>query len=147
MISYCGLNCNACSFRVAIEDKDARHLQPMPSKYDGAKGMDVNAEEPCPGCQFDNTCGDCAIKDCIVEKNVTRQTPLLHCGECESFPCTLIENFANDGIPHHSAAIRNLHRIQEIGLTAFIDEENTVRQCPTCGKRLSWYLCDCPDCV
>ncbi len=140
-VAYCGINCDACRLRVAVLENDVRHLP-----LDMAEGMDLNTSTACEGCRENNGCGACSIMDCLFERNSKRIKPLLHCGECECFPCALIIKFESDGVYHHKEAIENLYRIREIGMDAFLIEQDIKWKCPTCGKRLSWYLRTCPDC-
>jgi hypothetical protein len=37
LIAYCGLYCGACSFQVAYETEDRKHIDSMPSRYDKYK--------------------------------------------------------------------------------------------------------------
>ncbi len=141
-IAFCALNCDACRIRVAVLDQDSRHLT-----AEVALRTNLSAMTTCGGCRDGIGCGVCAIRDCIYEKNQERINPLLHCGECENFPCAHIENFANDDKPHHKEGIENLYRICEIGMSAFLEEERVKWHCSSCGKRLSWYMRDCPDCM
>lgn len=145
-IAYCGLNCDACSFKVSCEDKDSRHLQFLPKKYENCKSADVTAITPCPGCKHDRTCGDCPLKDCITAKNRSREVSLHNCSGCEEFPCALLLSFAHDGIPHHLDAVKNLESIRANGMQAFLERERSKWFCPKCRKKLSWYLAACPDC-
>lgn len=145
-IAYCGINCNACSFRVSCQDKDTRHLQPMPEKYEASKSADVASIAPCPGCKFENDCGDCRIKACITAKNRAGSAHFDHCSDCGEFPCELILSFSDDGIPHHLDARKNLEYIRENGMQSFLEREHAKWICPDCGKKLSWYLTTCPDC-
>ncbi len=145
-IANCGLNCNACSFRIACVDKDSRHLQPMPNKYESSKSADITKISPCPGCKLDSDCGDCKIKDCITEKNNNSDSMLHNCSECTQFPCNLFKDFSDDGIPHHFEALKNLEYIKANGINDFIEREQAKWTCDKCHKKLSWYLTACPDC-
>lgn len=145
LLACCGINCEACSFKLAREDNDARHLQPMPSEYDDSKSANVSEITPCPGCKGDSECGDCKIKDCFMEKAKTN-TDWISCADCDDFCCETLIEFAHDGIPHHFDAIENLKFIKEQGLYKFANEQDKKFICKSCGKKLSWYLTVCPDC-
>lgn len=136
LIAYCGLYCGACSFKVAYDDNDVRHLEVMPAKYDRYKTEEL---EFCPGCRLENQCGDCKIRDCAISKN------LEHCGVCTDFPCELIQNFNDDGIPHHGACISNLKNLQELGSDLWLKEQAEKWVCE-CGAKLSVYLTECLRC-
>ena len=64
--SRCGINCSKCEYK---ETK-------------GCKGC-VNIDKPFWG-------ENCPVKSCCESK------ALLHCGECEAFPCALLNSFAYD---------------------------------------------------
>ncbi len=53
---------------------------------------DYKEQMNCKGCiNIENPFwGECPIKKCCVDKNHN------FCGECESFPCELLNNFAYD---------------------------------------------------
>ena len=149
MIACCGIFCDACSFRVPCLDRDRRHLLPMPEKYREAKTAPVETGEipPCPGCgkEEDGECGPCDIKTCFTEKaeqNPSWQT----CADCAQFPCRILGDFESDGIPHHRQGVETLRAIRRQGWEFVRRELEKRYTCPACGKRLSWYMTDCPDC-
>jgi len=137
LIAYCGLYCGACSFRVAFEEKNRKHVTAMPMKYDYLKNAPL---EHCAGCRMDNRCGDCEIKDCAVERN------LEYCSLCNDFPCDKLNRFNNDGIPHHAESIGNLNLLKQMGTEKWADLQNEHWKCK-CGERFSWYLTECMKCL
>lgn len=134
LIACCGLYCGACSFRVAFEEDDRKHLARMPSKYDKYKDAPMDR---CEGCRA----GECGhgFTACAASRGVE------HCGRCELFPCSRLEEFARDGIPHHAGAIGNLKRIRRVGEQQWLAEQAAAWRC-SCGARLSWYLRTCDRC-
>jgi hypothetical protein len=137
LLAYCGLYCGACSFRVAFEEKDHKHLQDMPSKYEEYKDAELQF---CPGCRLDAQSGGCKIRDCAVSKDIP------HCGDCDEFPCELLIEFNNDGIPHHSDAINNLRKLRNQGEEVWLIYQAKRWECE-CGAKLSWYLKKCTKCL
>lgn len=138
LISYCGLYCGACSFRVACQDSERKHLAAMPAKYDKFKNEPLG--EPCGGCKPDpNSCGDCGIRTCAKGKGLS------HCGLCADFPCARITEFSRDGVPHHAEVMDNLKAIREMGEEAWVAAQEKSWTC-ACGTKLSWYLRKCPKC-
>ena len=137
-IAYCGIYCSECSFKVAYETQNIEHLFSMPEKYEKFKKTALE-DCKCLGCKQENICGDCEIKDCAISKN------LEHCGECLDFPCKLVTNFANDGMPHHKSAFENLEYIRNNGMKEFLNKMNEYIYCD-CGAKLSWYLTKCLNC-
>jgi len=134
-LAYCGLYCQACSFKVAYEEQDRNHLRAMPAKYDRCKEDPL---EPCTGCRNDPD-PSCEIRNCA------RECALLHCGDCPAFPCERITAFASDGIPHHAEAMANLKRIKQIGELGWFVEQEARYRC-SCGSRYSWYVRICLRC-
>lgn len=133
LIAFCGLYCGACSFRVAAQENDRRHLRDMPARYDAYKDVPMDV---CPGCRQDSRDGQCAIRDCA------RKHGLTDCGQCPDFPCPRIRSFNDDGVPHHAESISNLTRLTETGEEAWLREQEQRWTC-ACGARLSWYLKEC----
>jgi hypothetical protein len=136
LIAYCGLDCGACSFKVAYDQKNNQHVKDMPSKYDKYKDTPLQF---CPGCKLDNQDNGCEIRDCARSKNIS------NCGECDQFPCELLIKFNNDGIPHHSDCIDNLKLLNKIGEGSWLEYQNKRWECE-CGAKLSWYLKKCVRC-
>jgi len=52
---------------------------------------------------------DCPTRLCAIKRG------LLHCGECENFPCRILNDFYNDGNPMHFAALENMCEIVKMG--------------------------------
>jgi len=136
LIAFCGIYCGACSFKLAFDENDRRHLQGMPEKYR------EHADAPlqfCPGCRRDAHDGDCAIRQCA------RQRGLIHCGQCAEFRCAWVRSFESDGVPHHVEAARNLARLKDVGIDVG-GRELAQRMICSCGARRSWYLEKCTRC-
>jgi len=136
LLAYCGLYCGACSFKVAFDEKNKQHIKDMPSKYDKYKDAEL---EFCPGCRLDSQCGSCKIRACAKAKNLT------NCSECVDFPCTILKDFNDDGMPHHAGCITNLKMIKEKGIDYFMNYQEKHWTC-TCGAKTSWYLQNCTRC-
>lgn len=141
LIAYCGLYCGGCSFKVAHEENNFRHILSMPERYSRVKEELKDKPMPeCPGCRLDNQCGDCAMRDCAREKELD------HCALCADFPCEKITAFQSDGVPHHSEIIENLKLLRELGEEAWLERQKNQFTCSTCGERLSWYVTECTKC-
>ena len=136
LISYCGLYCGACSFRLAVETGNRNHILSMPAVYDNLKNYEF---EWCPGCRLENKCGECAIRDCAIGKQLN------HCGECAEFPCDKISAFAHDGKPHHAEILDNFKLLAQLGEDGWLKYMKQKSTCPDCGERFSWYykICKC----
>jgi hypothetical protein len=136
LISYCGLYCGACSFKVAFETKDREHINKMPSHYDEYKNNELF---DCSGCRLDNNPSECKIKNCAIEKQVA------WCSQCNKYPCSIINDFCHDGRPHHEEIIKNLEILNKLGEEEWIKEMKMDWECTKCGKKKSWYnkKCNC----
>ena len=136
-LAFCGIYCPQCSFVAAFETGKREHLLALPEKYDKYKQTDLSEVGDCPGCKYENLCGDCDIKDCAMEKEIDS------CSDCEMFPCEIVQRFGNDGVPHHLQALDNLKAIHAIGKENWFEGFKKNLKC-NCGKRLSWYY-KCPE--
>lgn len=134
-IAYCGLYCPMCAFVAAAGTRDRSHLTAMPDMYDYLKDRTLEACE-CAGCREQVDRCTCAMKPCAAEKGLTS------CADCADFPCRDINDFGQDGAPHHAEAVRNLWRIREVGYPQWLAEMESLVHC-SCGARQSWYL-RCP---
>jgi len=134
LLACCGLYCGACSFRVAFEENDRRHLAGMPAKYDRYKDAPTDR---CGGCRAAE-CGH-GFTGCAAARGVE------HCDQCDCFPCPRLREFARDGIPHHAGVIAGLERIRRVGERQWLLEQAAVWRC-ACGVRLSWYRRTCDRC-
>ena len=123
MLAYCGLYCGACSFRLAAQEKNRRHLKSMPAKYDQYKDAPLDEPDVCPGCRLEHKCGECAIRDCAVERSLT------HCGRCDDFPCYKVNEFNDDGIPHHGESIKNLKELKIMDQQSWLEQQEKLWTC------------------
>jgi hypothetical protein len=125
--SYCGLYCGACGTLRATE----------------AGGSDPRGER-CLGCKSDLLASGClhvcTIRPCAINKGVES------CGACIEFPCAIVLGFSEDGVAHHSAALRNLDELKRIGREAWLEAHGARWTCPTCGARFAWKDETCGTC-
>ena len=140
----CGLYCGACSIRAAYNRKDDQLLKAMADGVSLYLGHKVETGDlACEGCLSDllaAPCRECEIRDCALSRGYTR------CAECNDFPCDRIRNFNNDGMPHHSEVIKNVHRQKEVGVDSWIVEQDKRWRCPNCSAEINWYAGQCPEC-
>jgi hypothetical protein len=133
--SYCGLYCGACPVLVANK-KGA--VDELAEKF----GMDA-ADLVCAGCKSGTVAGfclECLFIPCARAKGVES------CSDCKEYPCERLTGFRDDVSPHHSVVIKNLDRLKEIGLAAWLEEQDARWTCGACGARFDWYDEKCPDC-
>ena len=130
MLAYCGLYCEQCSFKLAHDENNVKHLERIPYTV---KLRDL-AEYDCGGCKSGHCiCGVCKIKPCASGRNID------HCSDCIEFPCGYIKTFENDGIPHHKSAVENFRMIRQYGIRHWFDYVAPLLKCKQCGERQSWY--------
>lgn len=99
-ISVCGLNCAKCS---------------------------LYHNNQCGKCRGDlevHWSPDCRFLPCATDKG------LQYCSECDGFPCEKLEEFASDGYAHHKQTVENMKRMKEIGIEAWIAEQEKCTFCP-----------------
>ena len=142
----CGLYCGACSTYIARKRGDEVALNAVAKRIAEYRGWTIKPEKDlvCAGClssQLAIFCLRCAIRDCAFEKGIT------YCAQCSDFPCQIIIDFNNDGRPHHSEVLANVRRQQEMGIDAWLDEQEKRWRCPDCGCSIEWYDTKCPQCT
>jgi hypothetical protein len=113
LLAYCGLYCGGC------------------------RSYQENSDVGCKGCRDEKTLvNDCPTRECAMRKGI------LHCGECESFPCELLDGFYKDGHAHHALAYDNILKIRLSGAEEWLTQQETEHTC-TCGKRRLWFAKEC----
>jgi len=122
IVGICGLSCGTC-----------------PSFADGI----------CEGCLSDRVAEACAacrhgFRDCAREHGVIR------CSECGDFPCERLRRFKDchivDGISHHEHIMDYVRRQREIGVEAWVREQEEQNACPVCGTLVVWCERTCRCC-
>jgi len=69
----------------------------------------------CQGCRNElELLLDCPTRMCAMEKG------LLHCGQCENFPCIELSEFYHDGNSNHHLAYANMQCIIEEGIGCWL---------------------------
>ena len=169
MAAPCGLYCGACMVYGAHKRKDSEFLAQLKEQFtellsnlaDGkmppgapptSKNFDLarmkrEIQEDdcmhCKGCLSDVVaiqCRTCGFRECTMEKGITT------CAECPDMPCQRVIDFNNDRMPHHSEVLENLKRQKEIGIDAWLAEQEERWRCVQCKSPLSWYDDKCPAC-
>jgi len=131
MLAYCGLYCEQCSFKIAEQENNMKHLENAPRALIKSEHI-VLSDYKCECCKGNSICGACRIKACASTKAINS------CAECTDFPCTHIDSFAKDGFPHHAKAFENLKSIRRYGIDAWAEELCMELKC-SCGGRKTWY--------
>ncbi len=140
----CGLYCGACLIHIAGKAGHTERLEEMAKSLSIFVGKKIEMKNVvCEGCQGEIKafhCRNCLIRSCAIEKGFTL------CSECETFPCERITGFNNDGMAHHSEVLENIRRQKEIGVDAWIKEQDKRWRCPQCGRNMDWYSSQCSGC-
>jgi hypothetical protein len=120
-IAPCGLICDLCS-----------GFQRERNKCDGCNGK---GNKP-------TYCSKCSIKLCPER---SKDTEL--CYKCENYPCKKLKNLEKRyKIKYGESLFCNFEMIKEIGIRAFIKQQNDEWKCPTCGKILCVHKVKCNYC-
>lgn len=144
LVGICGIYCGTCPSYLTHQENDIAELEKR------AREMNFTIEEVrCDGCHSDNlmpTCVECrhGFRQCAREHGIT------WCFECPDFPCQRLEDFKHihivDGISHHEHLVEELQYIKDHSMEAWLEKMDREGRCPQCGRRLYWFVRDCPDC-
>jgi len=145
LAAVCGLYCGACRIYRAWQDNNQELLEEIRQNM-SSRGTTYNLEDlRCDGClgvgNLTPYCRECPIRLCPDNRpGITR------CSDCPDFPCSRITDFNNDGMRHHAEVLANLRRLQEIGLEAWLEQEDKRWRCPQCQAEVDWYAKTCFRC-
>ena len=128
LIAPCGMNCGLC-------------VNYLSMKYDlKTKGI---LRSYCAGCLPRG-------KNCTFMKRSCERLGsglVRFCYECPDFPCLRLKNLDRRyRTKYHMSMIDNLIFIHEHGLAAFLDEQTTKWQCPSCAGYISCHNGLCLSC-
>ena len=107
------------------------------------------ADGLCDGCLSDHVakaCEECmhGFRDCAAEHGVT------WCSQCSGFPCGRLLKFRDchvvNGISHHERILEYVARQREIGVKAWVEEQEKANACPACGSLMIWCERECRNC-
>ena len=108
----------------------------------------VREKNACPGCWGDDSlkmksCAGCQRKNC--EKLIAGGYDF--CYQCESYPCASLKGLDKRyRTKYGMSMLENLASIQEIGIDAFMANENERWACPDCGAMLCVHRPACIVC-
>jgi hypothetical protein len=129
MVACCGLNCAKCDIREAGHGNEEKRNEIL-AWYKEKRNRTLKPEQvSCEGCSGPldaHWSSDCKIMLCAKKKKVQ------HCSQCSEFPCSILKEFASDGVSHHKKTVENLHRMNEIGVNAWIAEQEKKGECSFC---------------
>jgi hypothetical protein len=128
-VAYCGLNCAKCDIYEAAHG-NTKLMEEIVNWFKEERKETVKPEqikcERCRGPLDVHWSSDCKIMLCAKSKRVQ------YCFQCSEFPCSILKAFASDGISHHKKTVENLHRMKQVGMNAWIAEQEKIRKCSFC---------------
>ena len=131
----CGIYTKICPIYIADKGNHTRLKEIL------AGALNVTADEiACNGCLLESpfvNCQTCAIKACVVEKDIEG------CYQCHDFPCQNIKD--KDDITK-KVILRAVPALRELGMEKFIEAEAKHYQCPNCGEQLFMGVRKCRNC-
>ncbi len=137
-LGACGLYCGAC---VHLKD----NVEEDPSLFERRAKRGTTLDEfVCGGCSSGDLyihpgCRDCPTRVCVSERGIAT------CAECEDVPCSEIQEFNDDGRPHHADVISNLDALRELKPEEWLRMQDRRWRCE-CGRRFTWYTEECSGC-
>lgn len=123
LAGVCGLYCGACGIYRMYKDQDTERLERAARQIFRCEPADIR----CEGCGGQPAClwtPDCRFVRCVREQGVA------FCSECREFPC---EDLAAFSAERRDIPLTNLRRLAEVGLAAWLAEQETRWRCPECA--------------
>ena len=132
----CGLYCGACGIYRMHKDQDTERLEQAAREVFHCQPEEIRCEG-CRGPLDRHWSPECRFLACTRERGVT------FCYECADFPCDDLSAFSTD---HQDIPTANLRRLAEVGLQAWLAEQDARWRCPACGKPVDIYSDTCRAC-
>jgi len=124
----CGIYCGACR-QYLLWKKDLLE----------ERGYKIG----CKGCRIRNKNCTFIRRDCPA----LRKKELEFCYECDKFPCKKLQKIDTHYQEKYSVnMIKNLKRIEEIGVEAWLQEQEELYTCPKCEGEICIHDAECYDC-
>ncbi len=137
LAAVCGAYCGACPIYDAWSRQDLPRLQVLAQAYHTTVDRLV-----CTGCRTPaGFCfgGDCEVKACAQHRGVVA------CVECDDYPCNRIRRAQTRAI-HMETLSRDAERLREIGVAAWLREEDARWRCTGCGAAVASGMDACARC-
>jgi hypothetical protein len=132
----CGLYCGACGIYRMYKDQDVERLEQAAREVFHCQPEEIRCEG-CRGPLDRHWSPECQFLACTRERGVT------FCYECASFPCEALSAFNAE---HRDIPIASLRRLTEVGLQAWLAEQDARWRCPTCSQPVDIYTETCRAC-
>ena len=144
LASVCGIYCGACPVYRVRHDIDRKNSERILQRL--GEQLKVPVEQvTCEGCLHEGH-SRVAFERCDVARCAASKPGVSRCSDCPDFPCDIINEHCNSGVPHHSKGFQNIHRQQKIGVYEWCQEEYERIRCQFCGVSLDWYSQTCHRC-
>ncbi len=144
LTAVCGLYCGACGIYRAGHDNNQERLEKIRQLMSSRRQVTLDGLQ-CDGCLAQDRlaphCRECKIRLCARDK-----PGVTHCSDCPDFPCVRITVFNGDGVRHHAEVLENIRRQQEIGIKAWLKEQEERWRCLHCQAPVEWYARLCFQC-
>lgn len=107
------------------------------------------ADGNCGGCLSDRVAERCVacipgFRDCAREHGIVR------CSECKDYPCDRLRRFKDchvvNGISHHEHILDYVRDQRDMGVEAWVREQEALHTCPECGTMTVWCERKCRGC-
>lgn len=143
LVTYCGLYCGLCGVRARIPQRAAALREslrvaekegPEPFRRVLAELAAPPGNRCCRAGTCDNT-GHCGIRKCAVAKGV------FACPLCSEYPCKRIATLGRN----EPTLVHDGQRLKEIGLEAWIAEQEHRRQVGFCYDDVLCLACTIPS--
>jgi hypothetical protein len=129
IISVCGLNCAKCDIHEAGHGNEKLRNE-MLEWFKKERNETLKPEQiTCEGCRGPlnaHWSSDCKMLLCAKNKGLD------YCFQCLDFPCAIVNEFASDSVSHHKKTVENAKKMKEIGLEAWIAEQQRKGRCLFC---------------
>ena len=124
----CGIYCGMCLQYLALKKGLLKE-----------KGLKLG----CKGCRIRNKNCTFIRRDC----SKLRKKEIEYCYECKDMPCNNLKRIDKIYIDRYSLSlIKNLRRIEEIGVKSWLQEQKELYTCPECGGEICIHDEECYDC-
>ena len=141
LVTYCGMYCGLCSWRTRIPQRASALAEtlrmaeaPTPEAFRKVlAGFSAPGDYNCRAGACGNT-GRCGIRKCAVAKGV------FACPQCADYPCKRIAALGRS----EATLVHDGHRMKEIGLEAWIAEQERRREAGFCYDDVRCLPCTVP---
>lgn len=137
LAGICGAYCGACPVYMAWAAQDLPRLEAL------AQELHTTADRlMCTGCRTPAALcfgGECEVKTCAQHRGVA------FCPDCADYPCDRIRR-VHAGPAYRTVLSRDANRLHEVGVSAWLREQDAKWRCSGCGAKVPAGSESCPSC-